>query len=110
MLDDTLVIAMGEFGRTPQITTLPDRNSPGRNHWANAMSILIAGGGTPGNCVIGATDRNGHSAIDRILSPENLLSSIYLKMGIDPDMIMFGPQGRPTILVSDPTPIKEIMA
>jgi Protein of unknown function (DUF1501) len=109
MLDDTLVIAMGEFGRTPQITTLPDRKSPGRNHWANAMSILMAGGGTPGNCVIGATDRNGHSAVDRILSPENLLSSIYLKMGIDPDMIMFGPQGRPTILVSDPTPIKEIM-
>jgi hypothetical protein len=109
LLETTMVIALGEFGRTPKISTLPGQAKAGRDHWANAMSILFAGGGIPGGQVIGATDRQGHSACERILSPENFVSTVYLKMGIDPDKVYYTPSGRPTHLVSDPTPIKELM-
>jgi len=103
-LDSTLVIALGEFGRTPQIN-----KDSGRDHWANAMSVLWAGGGTPGGQVIGATDVKGFAAVERVLSPENFASTIYSKLGIDPGKILYAPNGRPTHLVSDPTPIKELM-
>lgn len=108
MLDSTLVIALGEFGRTPKISTLPSATKPGRDHWANAMSVLMAGGKTPGGTVIGSTDRTGASAVERVLSPENFVSTVYTKLGIDPAKILYTPQGRPTHLVSDPTPIREL--
>jgi uncharacterized protein (DUF1501 family) len=104
-----LVVALGEFGRTPKISQLADRSSPGRDHWANAMSIMFAGGGTPGGQVVGATDRNGHSACERVLSPENFVSTVYRKLGIDPGKIYHTPQGRPVHLVSDATSIAELM-
>ncbi len=59
--------------------------------------------------MVGATDRNGYSAIERVLSPENFVSTIYSKLGIDPNKILYTPQGRPTHLVSDPEPITELM-
>ena len=104
-----LVIALGEFGRTPKISTLSGQTKPGRDHWANAMSVLFAGGGTPGGAVVGATDRKGFAAVERVLSPENFVATVYAKLGIEPGMILYTPQGRPTHLVSDPTPIKELM-
>jgi len=109
LLETTLVVALGEFGRTPKISTLSGANAPGRDHWANAMSVLMAGGGTPGGAVVGATDRKGFSAVDRVLSPENFVSTIYHKLGIDPGQVMYTPEGRPSILVSDPTPIRELI-
>ncbi len=110
LLETTMVIALGEFGRTPTISTLAGQSKPGRDHWANAMSILFAGGGTPGGQVVGATDRQGHSAVERVLGPENFVSTVYSKMGINPDRIYYTPSGRPTHLVSDPTPIRELMS
>jgi hypothetical protein len=109
LLESTLVMAMGEFGRTPKITTVAGRDSAGRDHWANAMSVLMAGGGTPGGTVVGATDRKGYAAVDRVLAPENLVATVYHKMGIDPGQIMYTPEGRPAHLVSDPTPISELV-
>lgn len=109
LLDTTLVVALGEFGRTPKISTLPNETKAGRDHWANAMSIMFAGCGTPGGQVVGATDRNGYTAVERILSPENFVSTVYRKLGIDPDKIYYAPNGRPAHLVSDPTPIAELM-
>lgn len=109
LLETTLVIALGEFGRTPKISTLAGQTKPGRDHWANAMSILWAGGGSPGGQVIGATDRQGYAPIERVLSPENYVSTVYRKLGIDPDKIYYTPAGRPTHLVSDATPISELM-
>lgn len=109
LLATTMVIALGEFGRTPKISTLAGQTKPGRDHWANAMSILFAGGGTRGGQVVGATDREGHSAVQRVLSPENFVSTVYRKLGIDPNTIYYTPSGRPTHLVSDPTPIEELM-
>ncbi len=109
LLDTTLVLVMGEFGRTPQISTLPNATTSGRDHWSNAMSVLVAGCGTPRGCVVGATDRNGYAAIENIYAPENLVSSVYLKLGINPDKIIYNNTGRPTHLVSDSRPIAEIM-
>jgi len=109
LLDSTLVVALGEFGRTPKISTLAGQSKAGRDHWANAMSVLMAGGRTPGGTVVGATDPKGFSAVDRVLSPENFVSTIYHKLGIDPNKILYTPQGRPSHLVSDPTPITELI-
>ena len=109
LIDTTLVVVMGEFGRTPKISTLADRSTPGRDHWSNAMSILMAGCGTPGGQVVGATDKRGYAAIDTIYAPENLVSSIYLKLGIDPKTVLYNNTGRPVHLVSDPRPIAEVM-
>jgi hypothetical protein len=109
LLETTMVIALGEFGRTPKISTLPGQTKPGRDHWANAMSILFAGGGSRGGQIIGATDRQGYAPIERVLSPENYISTVYRKLGIDPNKIYYTPAGRPTHLVSDPTPITELM-
>ena len=104
LLDTTLVVMLGEFGRTPKI------NKDGaRDHWSNAMSVMFAGGHTPGGQVIGATDRQGYAAVERVLSPENFVSTIYRKLGIDPGQVMYTPEGRPTHLVSDATPISELM-
>ncbi len=104
MLDDTLVIALGEFGRTPQVN-----KDGGRDHWSNAMSVLFAGGHTPGGRVVGATDARGFAAVERVLSPENFASTVYAKLGIDPGKVLYAPNGRPSHLVSDPTPIRELM-
>jgi uncharacterized protein (DUF1501 family) len=104
ILDSTMVIALGEFGRTPQIN-----KDSGRDHWSNAMSVLFAGGGTPGGQAVGATDAKGFAAIERVLSPENFVSTIYTKLGMDPDKMYYTHEGRPVHLVSDPTPIRELM-
>jgi hypothetical protein len=104
LLESTMVIALGEFGRTPQIN-----KDAGRDHWSNAMSVLFAGGGTAGGQVVGATDAKGFAAIERVLLPENFVSTVYAKLGIDPGKILYAPNGRPSHLVSDPTPIKELM-
>ena len=104
MLDSTLVIALGEFGRTPKVN---DRG--GRDHWSNAMSVMFAGGKTPGGQVVGATDRKGYAAVERVLSPENFVSTVYKKLGINPGKVLYTPEGRPTHLVSDANPIRELM-
>lgn len=104
MLDSTLVVALGEFGRTPKVN---DRG--GRDHWSNAMSVLFAGGGTPGGQVVGATDRSGYAAVQRVLSPEHFVSTIYTKLGINPQKIFHTPSGRPVHLVSNGAVIAELM-
>jgi len=104
LLATTLVVALGEFGRTPQVN-----RRGGRDHWSNAMSVLFAGGGCPRGLVLGATDAKGYAAVDRVLSPENFASTIYRKLGIDPDKMLYTPTGRPTHLVSNGTAIAELM-
>lgn len=105
LLDSTVVTVLGEFGRTPKIN-----EGAGRDHWSQAMSVLMAGAKIPGGQCIGATDRQGYSAIERVLSPENFVSSIYRKLGIDPDLVLYTPQGRPAHLVSNPQPIEELFS
>ena len=104
MLESTLVVALGEFGRTPKVNS-----RGGRDHWSNAMSVMFAGGQTPAGQIIGATDRQGYAAQQRVLAPENFVSTVYRKLGIDPGKIVYTPEGRPVHLVSDASPIDELM-
>jgi uncharacterized protein (DUF1501 family) len=90
MLDETLVIAMGEFGRTPKLNT-----RGGRDHWPRVFSVVLAGGGVRGGQVIGASDRVGESPRDQPVTPADLARTIYTQLGIDPDRALHTPDGRP---------------
>lgn len=78
MLSNTLVVAMGEFGRTPQLNA-----RGGRDHWPGVWSILFAGAGVRGGQVIGASDREGAEPRDRPISPAMVAASVYRGLGID---------------------------
>ena len=105
LLDTTQVILLGEFGRTPKIN---DRG--GRDHWPNAMSVLMAGAGVPGGQVVGATDAKGYYASENVYSPEDFAASLYAKMGIDPHQMLHNSAGRPVQLVRGGRLIKELFA
>ncbi len=83
LLDETIVICGGEFGRTPKILYEPPWNG-GRNHFGAAFSYLVAGGGFIGGKVVGATDGRGEKVVERPVSPWDFAESIYVLMGIDP--------------------------
>ncbi|HJZ55616.1 MAG TPA: DUF1501 domain-containing protein [Gemmataceae bacterium] len=99
MLDRTLVVVAGEFGRTPKINA-----TAGRDHWGPAQSVLFAGGGVRGGQVYGATDRIAAYPSDRPVSPEDFLATIYHAMGLDPHAEIRDRENRPHRLV-DGTPI-----
>ncbi len=104
-LDRTLVIALGEFGRTPKVN-----KDAGRDHWPGAMSVLMAGAGIPRGRIIGATDPKGYYASDNVYRPEDFAASLYTKLGIDPNQILHSNTGRPIPLVNQGRPIKELFA
>lgn len=103
LLDSTLVICLGEFGRTPKVN-----KDAGRDHWPGAMSVLMAGAGIPRGQIIGATDPKGYYAAENIYSPEDFAVSLYTKLGIDPHQILHTNTGRPVQLVNGGKPIKEL--
>lgn len=90
LLDETLVVAMGEFGRTPKLNT-----RGGRDHWPRVFSVVLAGGGIRGGQVIGSSDRVGESPRDQPVTPPDLARTIYTQLGIDPDHALQTPDGRP---------------
>ncbi|MEW4526709.1 DUF1501 domain-containing protein [Maioricimonas sp. JC845] len=90
LLDDTLVILMGEFGRTPKINT-----SGGRDHWPRVFSVALAGGGITGGQAIGRSDAHGESPENRPVTPEDLARTVYTLLGINPDHELVTPDGRP---------------
>ena len=102
-LDNTLVLLLGEFGRTPKIN-----KDAGRDHWPHAMSVLVAGAGVPPGQIIGSTDVKGYYAAENIYSPEDFACSLYTKMGIDPHKILHTNTGRPLPIVNGGAPIKEL--
>ena len=102
-LDNTLVLLLGEFGRTPKIN-----KDGGRDHWPHAMSVLAAGAGVPPGQIIGGTDVKGYYASENIYSPEDFACSLYTKMGIDPHKILHTNTGRPLPIVNGGAPIKEL--
>jgi hypothetical protein len=95
MLDSTLVIAMGEFGRTPKVNA-----DAGRDHHNKAWSIVLAGAGLPGGRVLGATDRTATEVTDLPVGPEDLLFTIYQILGVDPAKDYHSPIGRPVKIVN----------
>jgi hypothetical protein len=103
MLDNTMVIALGEFGRTPKIN-----KDAGRDHWPGAMSVLMAGAKIPRGQVVGATDAKGYYASENVYKPEDFAASLYTKMGIDPAQVLHTNTGRPIQLVNNGRLIKEL--
>ena len=99
MLDDTLVVALGEMGRTAKPTA-----DWGRGHWSTLFPAVIAGGGVQGGTVYGESDKDGQFPIEDKTSPEDLAATIYYALGIDPQMTLTMPDGRPVPLVSDGAP------
>jgi hypothetical protein len=89
MLDSTMVVAMGEFGRTPNINP-----AGGRDHWPQCWSILCAGGGVRGGQVIGASDEIGGAPKDRPVEPAELVASVYHSLGIDLETNLVGPSNQ----------------
>ncbi|MCS7024348.1 MAG: DUF1501 domain-containing protein [Bryobacteraceae bacterium] len=90
LLDSTLVIAMGEFGRTPTINA-----NLGRDHWPNCWSLALAGGGIRGGVVVGASDEKGYNVADRVVTMGDLYATIYKALGIDWKKEYMTPIGRP---------------
>lgn len=107
LLNEVLVIAMGEFGRTPQIGT--QGSTDGRNHWPVVMSMVMAGGGFRHGQVIGATERDGGQIKERPVTPGDLAATIYHHMGVPLDATYPDHQGRPRYIVENGRPIHELI-
>ena len=103
LLDTTLVVLLGEMGRTPKINS-----GPGRDHWGPGMSIAIAGAGVPGGTVVGATEADGSVPSERALTPQDLACTLFHKMGVDYRKEFHNELGRPIQMVSGGEPIKEL--
>lgn len=107
-LDSTLVIWMGEFGRTPKITN--NAGTPGRNHYPRAWSSVLFGGGVPGGRIIGKTDKEGAEVIERPISGLDFLATVCTLLGIDYTKENPTPIGRPIRIVDKGAkPIAELL-
>jgi hypothetical protein len=92
LLDSTVVLAGGEFGRTPKVLWEPPWNG-GRSHWGSVFSTFVAGGGFKGGHVVGASDERGELVAENPVHPSELIGSIYQQLGIDPDARLPHPEG-----------------
>ncbi|WP_435021798.1 DUF1501 domain-containing protein [Tundrisphaera sp. TA3] len=90
LLDETIVVCAGEFGRTPRINA-----ASGRDHWARSMSVILAGGGFPGGAVYGSTDARGAAPVRDACSPDDLAAMIFARLGFGPRHEVESAAGRP---------------
>jgi hypothetical protein len=97
LLDDTLVLALGEFGRSPAFS---QRGTGGREHWPACMSMLVAGGGLAHGQVVGSTDRNGGEIKNGAVTPSDLGATVFRHLGIDQAAQWTDAQGRPQSIVT----------
>jgi len=105
LLAETLVLVMGEFGRSPKINP-----NGGRDHWGNCFSILMAGGGAARGLVVGSSDRMGAYPADRAVKPQDLAATVLHALGIDPMVELVDPLGRPRPVLEGGAVVKEIFA
>jgi hypothetical protein len=105
MLDNTLVIPTGEFGRTPTIN-----KDAGRDHWPNVMTVPFAGGGVVGGRVIGASDDRAEAPATEPISPEDMAATIYKTLGVDYSQTYYDPLGRPLPILDSGSPIRELFS
>lgn len=103
LLADTLVVCMGEFGRTPKIN-----KDAGRDHWGPAASLLFAGAGVGRGSVIGATDRDGAKVTERPVAPADVAFTMLKAVGIDPNSELMTPDGRPISILDGGTVISDL--
>lgn len=104
LLDSTLVVLMGEFGRTPKLNA-----NGGRDHWPRAGSVCLAGGGVQGGRVIGATNGFGEMPVERPIGPPDLAFSILKLLGVDPSAELTTPAGRPIKILGEGAFIHELV-
>lgn len=104
LLPQTLVMVMGEFGRTPKINP-----QQGRDHWPRVFSVLWAGGGVPGGQVVGASDAMGESPAQRPVTPADLVATAATLLGIDPQTPLTTPDGRTIPVSRDGRPVPELV-
>ena len=104
MLKDTVIVWMGEFGRTPRIN-----GDTGRDHWAASWSTMIGGGGLKGGQAIGATDADGTSVVGQAYLPGDIWATAAHALGIPLDTVHTSKNGRPMKLANSGTPIKELI-
>src|SRR5262249_49543219 len=90
LLDQTLIVWLGDFGRTPNIN-----GNGGRDHYPQCQSVVLAGGGVRGGLAVGATDADGVGVRDRAVTVPDLFRTIAVKLGLDPDERRIAPSGRP---------------
>jgi hypothetical protein len=112
LLDTTMVLVMGEFGRTPRINTkgVPGVDPvPGRDHWGKVMSVLAAGGGFARGRIIGASNARGEIPKDRPARPQDLMVTLYQQLGINPETSFNNLAGRPVSIGSDGEVISELL-
>lgn len=111
---DVLLIATGEFGRTPKLSQVVGSATgtlqPGRDHWPSAMSMLVSGGGMKTGQIVGATNGRGEYPIERPLSPNDLWATVYKFLGIDYEQSFPDYQGRPMPILPFGEPIEEILS
>lgn len=100
LLEQTMVIVMGEFGRTPRISTLPGQTVPGRDHWAHTYSGLFAGAGIRGGQVIGETDAIAAYPITRSWTPADICTTVFDALGVSHEAALMDPLGRPNHLLN----------
>ena len=104
LLENTMVVALGEFGRTPKVNP-----AGGRDHWPQCWTIVMAGGPIKGGRVVGSSDEIGGAPQDRPVSPAEVAATIYHGLGIQLDLELPGPQSRPIRLVDNGVePIMEL--
>jgi len=106
LLDETLVVAMGDFGRTPNMGT--QGSTDGRNHWPVVMSMALAGGGLKHGQVIGSTERDGGHIKSRAVTPGDIAATIYRHMEVPLDAAYLDNRGRPIPIIQDGAPIREL--
>jgi uncharacterized protein (DUF1501 family) len=103
LLEETLVIAMGEFGRSPRINP-----EGGRDHWGSCFSLAVAGAGIAGGQVIGSSDRDGAFPASRPLRPPDLAATIFHLLGINPAGEFLDPLSRPRPITNGGVVIREL--
>src|SRR5262249_18498461 len=106
-LDETLVLLLSEHGRTPKLQNV---NGGGRDHWAQAYSAVMAGGGVARGRVVGKTDKIAGTVAERPVSPKDVLATTYHLLGIDPETTLTDRPGRPAPLVQNASVIPELIA
>lgn len=105
LLDTTLVITAGEFGRTPKLNQ--DNRGPGRDHWSDCFSITMGGGGVKTGRLIGASDKYGAVPTERPVSVADFAATVYYALGLDPKAVVMA-QGRPMTLLPEGSIIREL--
>lgn len=104
LLDSTLVLWMGEFGRTPKIN-----ENASRDHWPQCYTTLLAGGGVKRGYIYGASDKSGAFPAENPVRPDDLAATLYYMLGIDPHTEVYGVGNRP-LLIADGKPVLDILA